>query len=143
MKTKISSILMMLLFLATNSLFAQEKTEEKQHKIVFQLTTSDTLSHKALMKQLSNIKSVSPKTEIDVDCHGPGLEMLQIDKTKVLKGIQKSKEQGVTFHACEFSLKERKVDKSQIIPESGFVSAGIIYIVEKQEAGWSYIKAGF
>jgi intracellular sulfur oxidation DsrE/DsrF family protein len=31
----------------------------------------------------------------------------------------------------------------KIIPEAGFVKAGIIEIVTKQEQGWSYIKSGF
>jgi hypothetical protein len=46
------------------------------------------------------------------------------------------------FNACEFSIKERKVDRSKIIAVSGFVPAGILEIVGKQEQGWSYIKAG-
>jgi intracellular sulfur oxidation DsrE/DsrF family protein len=107
------------------------------------MTTADTLAHKALMKQLGNIKSVAPETEIEVVCHGPGLEMLQKEKTIVLKGIQTAKANGVVFQACEFSLKERKVEKSAIIMEASYVKAGIIHIVVKQEAGWSYIKAGF
>lgn len=124
---------------------AQQTTEsnEQVHKIVFQMTTSDTLAHKALMKQLKNIKSVSPSTNIEVVCHGPGLTMLMKTKTTVLKDIQSSKETGVVFNTCEFSLKERNVDKSEIITESNFVKAGIIYIVEKVEAGYVYIKSGF
>ncbi|MDX2173841.1 MAG: DsrE family protein [Bacteroidota bacterium] len=107
--------------------------QSSTHKIVFQLTTADTLSHKALMKQLTNIKSVAPDTKIEVVCHGPGLDMLLSNKTVVLKGIQSSKEKGVEFRACEFSIKERKLDKSNIISEAGFVAAGIIEIVTKQE----------
>ena len=95
------------------------------------------------MKQLTNIKSVAPETKIEVVCHGPGLDMLVSGKTTVLKGIQSAKEKGVEFMACEFSMKERKVDKESIIKESGFVAAGIIEIVIKQEQGWSYIKSGF
>lgn len=124
---------------------AQQTTEsnERVHQIVFQMTTSDTLAHKALMKQLKNIKSVSPSTNIEVVCHGPGLTMLMKTKTTVLKDIQSSKETGVVFNTCEFSLKERNVDKSEITAESNFVKAGIIYIVEKVEAGFVYIKSGF
>lgn len=143
MKKQIFTLAVVLFSMIFGTSNAQEKTEVKVHKIVFQLTTSDTLSHKALMKQLKNIKSVSPTTEIEVVCHGPGLEMLQINKTIVLKGIQEAKKNGVQFQACEFSLKERKVEKELIIAEAGFVPAGIIYIVEKQELGWSYIKSGF
>jgi intracellular sulfur oxidation DsrE/DsrF family protein len=30
-----------------------------------------------------------------------------------------------------------------VLPQAGYVKAGIIRIVERQEQGWSYIKAGF
>ncbi|MBK7305723.1 MAG: DsrE family protein [Chitinophagaceae bacterium] len=118
-------------------------TEKQQHKIVFQLTTDDTLAHKALMKQLNNITSVAPGTKIEVVCHGPGLGMLVIGKTIVQEKIQQMKMKGVEFVACEFSMSERNVPKEKIIREAGFVKAGIIEIVTKQEEGWSYIKSGF
>jgi len=124
--------------------FSQGEAKSAAHKIVFQLTTDDSLSHKALIKQLNNITSVSPETKIDIICHGPGLSMLMAKKTTVyekIKDIQSRK--SVRFYACEFSLKERNVSKSEIIPESGYVQAGIIAIVERQEQGWSYIKSGF
>ncbi len=112
-------------------------------KIIFQLTTNDTLAHKALMKQIGNITSVEPSTKIEVVCHGPGLEMLQINKSVVSKKIKEFSDKGVVFNACEFSMSERKVLKENILPSAGFVKAGIIAIVKKQNAGWSYIKAGF
>ena len=115
----------------------------KSHKIIFQLSTADTLAHKALMKQLKNIHKVSPTTEMEVVCHGPGLEMLQKEKSVVFSGIKTAAENGVKFQACEFSLKERNIEKSSIVSLAGFVPAGIIHIVTKQEEGWSYIKAGF
>lgn len=114
-----------------------------EHRIVFQLTTDDTLAHKALMKQLNNILTVSPDTKIEVVCHGPGLSMLVTAKTVVQDKIQQMKKKGVEFAACEFSMNERNVSRDKIVPEAGFVKAGIIEIVSKQEKGWSYIKSGF
>lgn len=122
---------------------SKSKSKESVHKIVFQLTTNDTLAHKSLMKQLNNITSVAPTTKIEVVCHGPGLDMLVSDKTIVLEKIKQLKAIGVNFIACEFSMKERNVPIEKIIPEAGFVKAGIIEIVTKQEQGWSYIKSGF
>lgn len=113
------------------------------HKIVFQLSTEDTLAHKALMKQLSNITSVAPDTKIEVVCHGPGLVMLMNGKTTVLPKLEELVNKDISFVAYEFSMKERKVSKEQIIPLAGYVTAGIIEIVSKQEQGWSYIKSGF
>lgn len=130
----------LLLLSLTQFSFAQTSAG---HKIIFQLSINDTLAHKALMKQLGNILSVAPDTKIEIVCHGPGLEMLQKEKSIVSEKIAGFAAKGVDFRACEFSMKERKVDKSQIIPAVGFVEAGIIEIVSKQEKGWSYIKSGF
>ena len=47
------------------------------------------------------------------------------------------------FLACENTIKERNLDRTKVIAEAGYVKAGIIHIVERQEDGWSYIKAGF
>jgi intracellular sulfur oxidation DsrE/DsrF family protein len=113
------------------------------HKIMFQLSSGDTLAHKALMKQLTNITSVSPDSRIEVLCHGPGLDMLVSAKSTVKSKIAEMKEKGIVFTACEFSMKERSVSKDQMMPEAGYVKAGIIHLVERQEQGWSYIKAGF
>lgn len=151
----IRKLILVTLILSINSLFAQKQSNtmtaegvqdlptKPVHKIVFQLTTADTIAHKSLMKQLANIKTVAPDTKIEVVCHGPGLDLLLVNKTVVQDKIKIAKEKGVEFVACEFSMKERKVDKSNIIPEAGFVPAGIIEIVIKQEKGWAYIKSGF
>jgi intracellular sulfur oxidation DsrE/DsrF family protein len=115
---------------------------KNEHRIVFQLTSGDTLVHKQLMKQLSNISSVSPTTKIEVVCHGAGLDLITEGKTIVKDKVQTHAAKGIQFNACEFSLKERKVERSLILEGMGFVPAGIIEIVKRQEEGWSYIKAG-
>jgi uncharacterized protein len=138
---KILMTFWMMLFSA--SFFAQSTKEGEQHlKIVFQLTTADSMAHKALMKQLGNITSVEPFTKIEVVCHGPGLDMLRNDKSVVTGKIREYSEKGIVFNACEFSMKERNVSRESIIPGVSFVKAGIIYIVNKQNEGYNYIKAG-
>lgn len=116
---------------------------EEPMKIVFQLSTGDTLAHKALMKQLGNITSVEPGVKIEVVCHGPGLDMLRKDKSTVADKINEYTQKGIVFNACEFSMKERNVSPEQILPSAKYVKAGIVYIVNKQREGWSYIKSGF
>lgn len=137
MKTLLTLCLSAMLF-ATN----RQAQNNTAHKIIFQLVTSDTTSHKVLMKQFGNILTVSPNTKIEVVCHGPGIEMMMQEKSIIINKIKEFKEKGVVFNVCEFSLKERKVDKSKLIEQSTYVPVGILEIVEKQEQGWSYIKAG-
>jgi uncharacterized protein len=61
----------------------------------------------------------------------------------LLKKISVFTQKGVVFNVCEFSLKERNVSKEQILKNTQFVKAGILYIVELQQKGYYYIKAGF
>lgn len=66
------NILLTLLFAISAPLvIAQDNKLEKAetsnpHRIVFQLSTNETLAHKALMKQIKNITSVAPDTKIEV-----------------------------------------------------------------------------
>lgn len=113
------------------------------NKIVFQVVTQDTVAHKSLMKQINNIRSVAPNTEIEVVCHGPGLYMLVKDRCTVQEQIKTHTAKGVSFVACEFSLKERNVKKEDIVLEANFVRSGALEIATKQKKGWSYLKAGF
>ncbi len=117
--------------------------QNTKHQIVFQLVTSDTMAHKAFMKQLNNIYSVSPESVVKVVVHGPGIDMFTTGKSVVGPQLKTAVDRGVVFEVCEFSLKERKVEKSALYSHPQFTPAGIIRIVELQEAGFSYVKAGF
>lgn len=117
--------------------------EKKQHRIVFQLTSPDTAAHRALTKQLNNVLAHWPTAQLEVVVHNKGIGMLLKDKTNVQPEITALKMKGVRFNACENTLKQQKLEKSQIVSESGFVPVGLAEIVERQEEGWAYIKAGF
>lgn len=137
--------LMAILAIVVHSVSAQSKTSDidmAEHKIVFQLTSADTTVHKMLVRQLGNVLAAAPNSKVEVVCHGPGITMLTTAKTIVLPKIIELKGKGMEFVVCENTLAERKVTKEEIIPQAGFVKAGIIEIVKKQEEGWSYIRAG-
>ena len=126
-------------------MFAQNKKQASGqiHKIVFQLSSDDTLVHKGLMRQLNNVLNAAPDSKIEVVCHGPGINMLMQETTLVLDKIQLYKTKGVTFKVCENTLREKNISKDKIIAEAAFVPSALIEIVTRQEEGWSYIKAGF
>lgn len=117
--------------------------QTSKHQIVFQVVTADTMAHKAFMKQLNNIYSISPESVVKVVVHGPGIDIYTASKSVVGSQLQQAVERGVVFEICEFSLKERNVDKAMLFKHAQFTPAGIIRIVELQEAGFSYVKAGF
>jgi intracellular sulfur oxidation DsrE/DsrF family protein len=71
------------------------------------------------------------------------MDMLMSDRSIVADKVKHLRERGIVFLACENTIKEKQLDRGKVLPDAGYVQAGIIHIVERQEDGWSYIKAGF
>ena len=139
-------LLLIISFASVMSLAAQGTPSVpnlKKYKIVIQLTNGDTAVHRATVKQISNALVTAPNSKIEVVCHNNGISFLQSAKTLQGDKIKELKAKGVIFVACENTLRERKIEKSEIVPEAGFVPAGIIEVVDKQTKGWAYLKAGF
>jgi intracellular sulfur oxidation DsrE/DsrF family protein len=139
-------LLLALLFVASIGLNAQTKNDQKESemfqglKIVFQLTSADTLIHQNLMNQLKNYWSVAPDTKFEVVCHSGGLNMLVKKNSVVQKDIKMYADKGVSFLACEFAMKKRGVSKEELVEGSNTVLSGVLEIAKKQQEGWSYIK---
>jgi uncharacterized protein len=147
---KILPLLMLGIFFWDPSVSAQNSTLDtpkvatlKPLKIVFQLASNDTLVHKGFVKQLVNALIAAPNAKIEVVCHSNGIEFLTSSKTTQVQKIADLKAKGVEFAACENTLRERKIAKTEIVKEAIFVPSGIIEIVLKQDEGWHYLKAGF
>ena len=118
--------------------------QQKEYKIVFDFTKSDTSSFATMVRHAKNIMSMTGNAQLEIVCHGPGLDMLIKDKTTVQKEIEELKEKfNVVFAACEATMKRRGIDKSQLILQATTVPAAILEISAKQQDGWSYIKEGY
>lgn len=133
-------------FVTFTILFAKTffiQAQEKEHKIIFHLASSDTLVHKALVKQISNVLDYWKTAKIEVVVHNNGIGFMKKEEAKTAKEIHSLAEKGVVFAVCENTMKQRKLEKYQILPSATFVPVGIAEIVLKEEDGWSYIKAGF
>jgi intracellular sulfur oxidation DsrE/DsrF family protein len=122
--------------------FAQTESNESEHRLIIQFVNDDPQSQKGLMKNLSNLTSGWPELQIEVVCHGPGIFILHNEKSIYSDQIRNFIEMGVVFAACENTMKGKKIDNAEIMEEATRVPMGIKEIVLKQEAGWSYVKAG-
>lgn len=74
--------------------------------------------------------------------HGKGLGMILKTNTGQETRLQMLSKSGVVFAACENTMKRMNVTKEQLFPFAATVDSGVAEVVRKQEAGWSYIKAG-
>jgi uncharacterized protein len=138
MKKIFLSFVLMLSF--TCLAFAQQK----EHKIVFDFTKGDTASFATMVRQAKNIMNLAGNAKLEVVCYGPGLDLLVNDKTTVQKEIEELHGKfNVVFAACEFTMRRRGIDKSQLLSQAIIVPAAILEISTKEQEGWSYVKAGF
>jgi len=120
------------------------KTIRPVHRLVIQLSSSDTLVWKGVINNLKNMQqSWGDSAQITVVAHGPAIDFLRKDKTTQSEKITLFAQLGIGFIACENSIIERKVPKESIVAEAGFVKLGLGEIIRLQESGWSYIKAGY
>jgi uncharacterized protein len=118
--------------------------QQKEHKIVFDFTKGDTASFATMVREAKNIMNLAGNAKLEVVCYGPGLDLLVKDKTTVQKEIEDLHEKfNVVFAACEFTMRRRGIDKSQLLSQAIIVPAAILEISTKEQEGWSYVKAGF
>jgi len=113
------------------------------YRVVFDLTSRDSLDQKAVMRWVYEITSAHPEAQVEVVMYGKGFELVMPEKSAFLADVNKySKYPNVAFKVCEVALRNNKVDKSQIIKDAGTVPDGIYEIISRQHDGWGYIKVG-
>lgn len=111
------------------------------HKVVVQLNTADTLVWHGALKNISNLQTaLGASTQIELVAHGAGISILIDSKTTQKAKIAELAAAGVLFNACENTIRERKIDRTSILPQAGTVPSGVAEVVLKQEAGWAYLK---
>jgi len=133
-------LLFFILVFFTSLIFAQQK----KHRIVFDFTKNDTASFSSIMRQAKNILIETGNAELEIVCHGPGLDMIMNDKSTVQKEVEELRNKyNVVFAACGATMKRRGVDKNQLFPFTVVVPLANLEFSSKQQEGWSYIKAGY
>ncbi len=121
----------------------QAQSTGKAHKVVFGVTSGDLADWNLTLGNARNlINGVKPDaTEVEIVAFGPGINMIKADSA-VAEDIKKLQEMGVKFMACQNAMRAHKLELKDLLPDMVPVPAGIVEVVEKQEAGWIYIKGG-
>ena len=121
--------------------YAFSWAQSKPLRIVFDVTSKDTLIHQAAVRHVSAEAKAHPEGLFEVVIYSGALNMVVKDKSVVASGIQQlAGLKNVSFKVCSETMQRYKVDKSQLLPGVDVVPDGIVEIVEKQGEGWGYIK---
>lgn len=114
---------------------------QSDYKIVFDLTSNDSLDHKSLLRWINGISSSVPDSKLEVVMYGKGIFMVTQGQSTVEDAIKKlASNKNVTFAVCGVAMKNLGVTKEQLLPGVEIVPDGIYEILLKQREGWGYIK---
>ena len=114
-------------------------------KVVYHINDSGAQAVNAL-RNIGNHLEVNPKARIVVVTHAQGVDFL-MKGAKDRNGnpydvrVEELKGQGIQFDVCEITLRNRKLTRSQFIPEATFVPSGVAEITRlQQREGYAYLR---
>ena len=128
--------------LAPATAFAQSAAAAAgRHHVVIQVSDNDPAKWNLALNNARNVQVDLGMDNVDVEvvAYGPGLAMLRTESA-VAQRIQSASSQGVGVIACENTMKNTKVDRSQILGGVKFVDAGVVHIMKRQREGWGYVR---
>ena len=112
-------------------------------KIVFDITSKDTLAHQTALRHVSMMVKAYPQSTFMLIVYGSALPMFVKGKSTIEKDLAALTEnKNVSFKVCSATMKRQNVDKSQLVAGVEVVPDAIMEIVTKQAEGWGYIKEG-
>ena len=117
------------------------RTQNQPYRVVFDLTSRDTLDQKAVLRWIREVGTSSPSAQMEVVMYGKGFELVMPERSAFVADVKDAmKNPNVTFKVCAIALKNNNVDKSQLLPGVQTVPDGIYELVSKQQERWGYIK---
>ncbi len=115
--------------------------QSADYKVVFDLTSKDSMNQQSVVRELGLIKQANPDAMLEVVVYGQGLDLVTAGKSSRAADIQELLAgKNVSFKVCAMAMKHQNVDRSQLLPGVEVVPDGIYEIISKQREGWGYIK---
>jgi intracellular sulfur oxidation DsrE/DsrF family protein len=124
---------------------ADSRSDVARDKVVYHINDTGAQAANAL-RNVGNHLEVNPKAHIVIVTHAQGVDFL-MDGAKDRNGnpynirVEELKAQGVKFDVCDITLRNRKLTRSQFIPEATFVPSGVAEITRlQQREGYAYLR---
>ena len=116
----------------------------REEKVVYHI--NDSSNAMAALGNIRNHLNASPKAQIVVVAHGPGIDFL-LEDAKDKNGnpydavVQELSNRNVKFRVCNNTLEARKIDRKRVLPEATVVPSGVAEVARLQyQEGYAYLK---
>ena len=111
------------------------------NRVVFQVSDNDPARWALTLNNVRNVQLdlADDGVEVEIVAYGPGIGMLKGDSS-MAKRIAEALKDGVTVVACENTMKAQKLVYADMLPNIGYVPAGVVELMRKQQQGFAYIR---
>lgn len=120
---------------------AQTSMPAGKERVIVQISTPEQRTWNQALNYVENLQDLYGKdnVEIEIVALGWGIGMLKFDSplaTRVAAALKR----GANLYACEVTMGRQKLTKQDMLPDIGYVRAGLGQIIKRQKEGWSYIS---
>ena len=135
------SAALLVLALVVASFAAQAQPVPQRNRVLIQVSDGDAAKWNLALNNARNLQADlgASNVQIEIVAYGPGIGMLKMD-SPVADRIAAAKDAGVTILACENTMKGQKLAREDMLGGIGYVAAGVIEIMQKQQEGWAYLR---
>ena len=118
-----------------------QTAQPPKHKALIQVSDNDAQKWNLALNNARNMQDDLNADAIDLEIvvYGPGIGMLKADSA-VAKRVADALKAGVQVIACENTMRNQKLARTDMLPGIGYVDAGVVEIMKKQQQGWAYIR---
>ena len=116
-------------------------TQSQAQKVVFQVSEGEPKKWNLALNNIKNVQDVlgKDKVEIELVVYGPGIDMLKLESAAGNR-VNDAIANGVRVVACENTMDAQKLSKGDMLKSIGYVPAGVIELMKKQQQGYAYIR---
>jgi len=113
-----------------------------KNKVVIQVSEGDPKTWNLALNNARNVQEElgAENVAIEIVVYGAGgIGMLKKDSV-VGTRVADARTKGITIVACENTMKGQKLTYDDMLSTIGYVPAGVIEIMQKQQQGWAYVR---
>ena len=141
LQSKIMGLVLAGMLALTGIAPAVNAAEKVKERIVLQVSDDSPKTWNQALNVIENLQQAYGKQNVDIELVAFGFG-LGIPKLESVAGsrVQDAVASGAQIRACEVTMRRQKLTKADMLPNIGYVPAGVVEIIAKQGQGWSVIR---
>ena len=128
-------------FVSVAALPIPAPAQTPESRVVIQVSDADPGKWNLALNNAKNLQTNLGAKNVDIEivAYGPGIGMLKSDSV-VGNRIAEALGAGVKIVACDNTMRGQKLEKPDMLNGIGYVPAGVVEIMRRQQEHWAYLR---